>query len=219
MKYGDITDDHEIRGQDLAWVSGFLRHHRTGTDNLGRVALGRIIQTVPITSCPTVLDVACGTAVNWETWKSIGVQCAYTGLDSTQALLDEAKRRYGNDITLAKGFAQELPFQDGEFDVVVVRHLLEHVQEGYETIITEALRVARTEAVVVFFIDPHEGSEDIIEERASGLAGHPEITHHWNTYSWPQFTQFIAGLGVQMKVGRVVTPGAAHADTIVRLIK
>lgn len=44
-------------------------------------------------------------------------------------------------------------------------------------------------------------------------------TFFWNTYSWPRFSEFIATLGVRMEKHYIQTPGAAHADTIVRLIK
>ena len=216
MKYGNIIDDHDIRGKDPEWVKNFLRNHNTGTNNLGRQYLGHILLSY---NNPTVLDVACGTAVNHETWNLMQVKHQYIGLDSTQALLDEAGQRYCDDIQLVKGFAQDLPFQDNQFDIIVIRHLLEHLHEGYAKVIREGLRVAKKELIVVFFLDPSDQEADLIEERNSGIAEHPYITHHWNIYSWLKFTQFVAELGVQIKVNRVVTPGAAHADTIVRLIK
>jgi hypothetical protein len=111
---------------------------------------------------------------------------------------------------------QETGFSDGFADVVIMRHIMEHLQEGYEDAIREGLRVASKELVVVFFLDPSEAAEDVIQESEPDENG---CTYFWNTYSWPKFTKFVSTLGVQIKLCYVQTPGAAHADTIVRLIK
>lgn len=194
-------------------VAGFLRNHRTGTDNLGRQALARV---VGLYDNPVVLDLACGTCVNWEVFKNAGVKCQYVGMDRTEGMLAEAHRRYGAEINLHRGYVQETYMPDGFADVVIMRHILEHLQEGYEATIREGLRVASKELVVVFFLDPADTAEDQMQE---STPDENNCTYFWNTYSWPKFTQFIVSLGYQMKVDRVVTPGATHADTIVRIIK
>lgn len=209
-KFKGTLDNHDFMTQEH--IAGFLRNHRTGTDNLGRQTLARIVATY---DNPTVVDAACGTCVNWEVLKNAGVRCQYTGVDRTEGMLAEAARRYP-EIKLLPGYVQELPLPDGASDIVIMRHILEHLQEGYENAIREGLRVASKELIVVFFLDPSDANEDKIEESQPDENG---CTYWWNTYSWSKFTQFIAELGLQMKVGHVITPGAAHADTIVRIIK
>jgi len=209
-KYKRTSDNHDFMTQEH--ISGFLRNHRTGTDNLGRHALAKIIAQH---DTPTVIDAACGTCVNWEVFKQYGFQCNYIGVDRTKGMLTEAARRYP-EIELVQGYVQSLPFKDGAADVVLMRHILEHLEEGYELAIQEGLRVASKELVIVFFLDPSYQEEDSMEESDPD---ENECTYHWNTYSWLKFTRFVASLGVRMKFDRVVTPGAAHADTIVRLIK
>jgi ubiquinone/menaquinone biosynthesis C-methylase UbiE len=208
--YKDTPDNHDFMTEDH--IAGFLRNHRTGIDNLGRHALGRIINTY---DNPTVIDAACGTCVNWDVFQRMGVQCQYTGVDRTEGMLTEAAKRYA-DITVAQGYVQELPFDDGEADIVIMRHIVEHLQEGYEDAIREGLRVASKELILVFFLDPSDKDEDVIQESDPDDNG---CTYFWNTYSWSKFTNFVASLGVQMKHDHIVTPGAAAADTIVRLIK
>ena len=204
-------DNHDFMTPEH--VSGFLRNHRTGTDNLGRQTLARIVGSY---DNPVVLDLACGTCVNWEVFKNAGVKCQYVGMDRTEGMLAEASRRYGTEINLHRGYVQETLMPDGFADIVIMRHILEHLQEGYESAIREGLRVASKELVVVFFLDPANAEEDQMQE---STPDENNCTYFWNTYSWPKFTKFIASLGYQMKVGHVVTPGAAHADTIVRIIK
>jgi len=210
-KFKDTPDNHDFMTEEH--ISGFLRNHRTGTDNLGRRVLGQIISEY---DNPIVVDAACGTCVNWDTFKQQGVECQYIGLDRTEGMLAEANKRYGDEITTRQGYVQETGLEDGSADVVIMRHILEHLQEGYEDAIHEGLRVASKELIVVFFLDPSDKDEDEVSESEPDENG---CTYFWNTYSWSKFTAFVASLGVQMKVGHVATPGAAHADTIVRLVK
>jgi ubiquinone/menaquinone biosynthesis C-methylase UbiE len=210
-------NDHDFFTKDHA--ASFLRNHNTGTNNLGRKYLAHILQKY---DNPKVLDVACGSAVNFEVFKSLNVQHQYTGFDLTQGLLNEAKDRYGNEVHLVQGYAQELEkyFTPNSFDVVIIRHFLEHVFNGnYHSILDQAMTIASKEVDVVFFLVPHNDPEDKIEERSSGIDGHPEITHFWNHYSWEKFCNYVNQFGFKMKAELIATPYAAHPDFIVRIIK
>lgn len=209
--YKNTKDNHDFMTEEH--ISRFLRQHGTGIDNRGRHVLAQIIAQY---DNPLVVDAACGTCVNWDVFKGAGIQCRYVGMDRTKGMLTEAQRRYGDEIETREGYVQAMPFNDSEADVVIMRHILEHLQEGYEDAIKEGLRVASRELVIVFFLDPSNANEDVIQESEPDENG---CTYFWNTYSWLKFTHFVASLGVQMKHDHVQTPGAAHADTIVRLIK
>lgn len=210
-RFKDTPDNHDFMTEEH--IAGFLRNHGTGTNNLGRQALAKIVAQYPN---PTVVDAACGTCVNWEVFKMLGVDCVYIGVDRTEGMIREAQKRYGSEITLYQGYVQDLPFENDHADIVIMRHILEHLQEGYKDAIHEGLRVASKELIIVFFLDPSDSEEDLIQESDPDENG---CTYFWNSYSWSKFTQFISTLGVQMKVGQISTPGAAHKDTIVRLIK
>lgn len=192
-------------------VAKFLRNHKTGTDNLGRQHLASIVR--PYSS---VLDVACGTCVNYEVFKNLGVTTKYTGLDLTKNFLAHAKHLYGDEISLQEGSIQQIPFEDGSFDVVIARHIFEHLEDGYEHAIKEVLRVAKKEAVLVFFLDLIDGPNDIIKESEVDENG---CTYWWNTYSSEKLWDFLLTLGVMIKFDYVQTPGAAASDSILRLIK
>lgn len=215
--YKNHSNDHDFFQEDH--ISRFLRQHKTGTDNNGRIRLGELIHE---NKYSTILDVASGSCVNYETWKGMNCKIKYTGFDLTQNLLNEARRRYGSEIELKHGYAQELleNFQPKSFDFVVIRHYLEHAFAGqYETIIKQALEIADKELVIVFFLDLIDGPDDIIEERSSNIEGKPEITHFWSCFSKDKLFNFLSTLGCQIKIEYVVTQGAAANDTIIRLIK
>jgi ubiquinone/menaquinone biosynthesis C-methylase UbiE len=199
---------------DKEHVARFLRNAGTGLDNVGRFALATIIQQY---TNPTILDIACGTAVNHEVFKNHKVPHKYIAYDRTQQFLDHAASLYREEITTIRGYAQDLPFEDNSVDVSILRHIGEHMKpDDFYSAITEALRVSSKELVLVFFLDLHAGPEHIIEERGPDERG---AMYFWNTYSWPRLTQLFAGLGVKIQVSRWATPGAAATDTIVRLIK
>jgi ubiquinone/menaquinone biosynthesis C-methylase UbiE len=209
--YKNTPDNHDFMEKDH--IARFLRNDGTGVDNLGRRAVSNIVRSY---GNPTVLDIACGTAVNWEVFKKFDAPCKYTGLDRTKNLLAHAKELYGSEISLVEGYAQSLPFEDNSVDVVIIRHLLEHLQEGYEYVIEEALRVTKKELVIVFFLDLIRGEDDRISESRPDENG---CTYFWNEYSHSKFMRFVSSLRVRPVVAYVRSPGAAHADTIFRFIK
>ena len=211
MDYLTRRDNHDFMEPDH--VARFLRNHNTGTNNLGRHRLASLVRSY---KNPSVLDVACGTCVNWEVFKNVGVDCQYIGLDRTEKMLAHAKNLYKDEIVLRQGYIQSLPFEDSSIDVVIARHILEHLGEGYKQAIREVFRVAREEAILIFFVDLAEGEEDVIKESEPDANG---CTYFWNTYSNEKIMDFLSEFNCQIKVEYIRTPNAAAADTIVRLIK
>jgi len=211
MNYETRKDNHDFFTQEH--IASFLRNHNTGVNNLGRHRLASLVRSY---KNPSVLDVACGTCVNWEVFKNTNVECTYIGLDRTEKMLAHARTLYGNEIYLRKGFIQALPFEDESVDIVIARHILEHLGEGYEKAIREVLRVASQEVILVFFVDLSDSDTDVIKESEPDENG---CTYFWNTYSNSKLMEFLSQFNCQIKVEYIMTPGAAAADTIVRLIK
>jgi len=210
-KFKSSPDNHDFMEKDH--IARFLRNHKTGADNLGRRALASIIAQYP---GGTVVDAACGTCVNWEVFREMAVPCSYIGVDRSKDFLAHAKELYGDEIEVREGYVQELPFEDDEVDVVVMRHIVEHLQEGYEDAIREGLRVAEKELVLIFFLEPSNKDEDEVIESEPDENG---CTYFWNTYSYTKLVTFLSQFGYQVTYGQVATPGAAHVDTILRIKK
>ncbi len=113
-----MPDFTELKQKHRAvWASGgydrIARGIRTVADHLVRVARVRAGERV--------LDVACGTGNTAVMARARGA--AVTGLDLTPELLAVARQRAAeegyDDITWQEGDAENLPFPDGAFDVVV----------------------------------------------------------------------------------------------------
>jgi len=87
-----------------------------------------------------VLEVGCGSGIFLEWFMSQGHMV--TGLDPSGSSLDLARRRLGSKVSLDNGFAENLPYDDNEFDTVALINTLEFVDEPYLAL-KEAFRVAR----------------------------------------------------------------------------
>jgi demethylmenaquinone methyltransferase/2-methoxy-6-polyprenyl-1,4-benzoquinol methylase len=90
----------------------------------------------------TVLDVATGTGLvarELVRWKG----CAVVGLDQSPEMLEVARERTrGLDVRLVEGRAEELPFEDAEFDALTFTYLLRYVDDPVATL-RELARVVR----------------------------------------------------------------------------
>ncbi len=210
-------DDHDFMTDEE--IAGFLRGPATGFKNNGRRCLVSTVNELGLTR-PTVLDAACGTAINWETFKDMGVECDYTGMDRTEKMIVDAERRYGDEITTKIGYVQGLPFEDDSFDVVIMRHIMEHLPPGdMEEAIAEGIRVASNTFLISFFLPPDAREEHDIQENPSN-DGRDGCTHFWNTYSHRRLMEFLNGFGYQVQRSMPIpTIGAAHPDVIYSITK
>ncbi len=92
-----------------------------------------------------LLDVGCGSGLYLQIFRREGLYV--TGLDPSVAMLDRARTYLGGGVDLFPGEAEELPFEDNEFDIVILVMVLEHaVNPG--TVLAEAFRVARSRVFI-----------------------------------------------------------------------
>ena len=132
-------------------LATFLRGPGVGVDHPSRV-----FATTRVHPGETVLDVGCGAGVQYEAFAAAGLTAGYVGVDSSEPSIDIARElhprgefRVGNAHALVRDFGER------SFDVVHVRHLLEHLPD-FEDAMIEALGVARRLALFVFFLTPRD---------------------------------------------------------------
>src|SRR5450759_4788617 len=70
-----------------------------------------------------LLDVGCGTGNHLQIFRE--KWCSVTGIDSSTAMLEIARKKMGSHIDLQLGKAEDLPFSDDEFDIVTMINALE----------------------------------------------------------------------------------------------
>jgi ubiquinone/menaquinone biosynthesis C-methylase UbiE len=174
--------------------------------NRGRHQLAHILKGY---NNPTLLDVGCGTAINFRVWQNLGVKCRYTGYDRSQECLNKAQSLCGGTVEFKRGHAQDLPFENGSFEIVVCRHILEYLSpDNAYRAIEEAVRVSSKEAILVFSLTPHSGPNHILERQSSGWR---------NTYAWLPLLQLFSRFSRKISREEVFTIGLDKPDTIIRL--
>ncbi len=91
-------------------------------------------------SSQRVLEVGCGAGffLDWLLRHGHSV----SGIDPSSPMLEAARRRLGNNVPLDQGYAENLPYDDNEFDTVALLTSLEYVEDPLRAL-EEAFRVAR----------------------------------------------------------------------------
>lgn len=92
-----------------------------------------------------ILDIGCGTGNHLLLFYQLGLDV--TGLDASPYMLDIARSRLGPKVTLKTGRAEDLPFEDNEFDLATLIITLEFLDDPL-TALKEAGRVTRNKIFV-----------------------------------------------------------------------
>jgi demethylmenaquinone methyltransferase/2-methoxy-6-polyprenyl-1,4-benzoquinol methylase len=104
-----------------------------------------LVSRLPLDT-PAVLDVATGTGLVARELLRTGRARAVTGLDQSEAMLHEGRRRTSG-ARLVLGRAEGLPFADGAFDALTVTYLMRYVDDPGETL-RELARVVKPGGMV-----------------------------------------------------------------------
>ncbi len=86
-----------------------------------------------------VLDVGCGTGNHLLILSRLGLDVS--GVDASAHMIAKAKERLGHRCSLKMAMAEDLPFEDNEFDIVLLINTLEFVDDPL-AVLMEAGRVA-----------------------------------------------------------------------------
>lgn len=87
-----------------------------------------------------VLDIGCGEGNHLLFLHTLGLNL--TGVDASPHMIQRARERLGHRCALRKGRAEDLPFEDNTFDLCVLIHTLEFLDDPLPAL-QEAARVAR----------------------------------------------------------------------------
>jgi len=103
-----------------------------------------------------VLDVGCGTGTNLSLYHEAG--CSVFGIDSSPAMLAEAKNKLGGQVELLLGSASEMHYPDEFFDLVTGMQTLHEMPRKIRLqVMNEMVRVLKKEGRILL-IDYHPGS-------------------------------------------------------------
>jgi ubiquinone/menaquinone biosynthesis C-methylase UbiE len=119
-----------------------LRAH----DRVARLEVPRVVAlSLEGLTVENVLDVGTGTGIFAEAFANSGL--AVTGIDTNAELLARA-REYAPGARFKEAPAEELPFEEGAFDLVFLGHVL-HETDDPLAALREARRVARQRVAIL----------------------------------------------------------------------
>ena len=126
----------------------------------------------------------CGvlSAVTYRKLQESNLNVAYTGIDIAPQIIDDCRRRF-RDVDWRVMDVQQLELPTASYDVVVVRHVLEHLPY-YDGAIQEARRVCKRFAVFCLFFPL--AKEDALAQKTKA-----DGTYHYNTYGREGFLQLL----------------------------
>ena len=151
-----------------------------------------IIEIIKDFGCKNVLDVGCGLGLDYEMYKLFGVEIDYHGVDACDGFIKENIKK-NPDIDFRVARAQELPFEDGSFDIVTSRGMLEHLKEPEEAI-AEMARVSKKYVILIWFLLPQK--KEIICLHKNG--------YYRNIYSVDRIRKCLDDNGLTYKYNKVV---------------
>jgi ubiquinone/menaquinone biosynthesis C-methylase UbiE len=137
-------------------ASGIILHGAAGYDLLAKVLTfgceGRfrefMLRPAGLQPGEAVLDVACGTGtLAIAAKRQVGSNGSVTGIDASAEMIERARakaERTGLNVAFISGTAQELPFGDGQFDIVMGTLMLHHLPKPVRSAFArEAWRVLK----------------------------------------------------------------------------
>ena len=92
-----------------------------------------------------ILDIGCGEGNHLLFLNSLGLDIS--GIDASPYMISRARERLGDRCTLKTGMAEDLPFDDNEFDLAVFINTLEFLDDPLKAL-KEAGRVAKRKVFV-----------------------------------------------------------------------
>jgi len=139
-----------------------------------------------------LLEIGFGSGIDYRGLEQAGLLespgLVYVGADVTRAFTEHARAHFTALLPVLIG-GYTLPFADGAFDVVYLRHILEH-QVHYRALMKEVFRVCAGSVFVTFFMPLAEAAEDDI--RFDG-------TWYHNRYARADFLAFCRDHGFEVR--------------------
>jgi len=100
------------------------------------------LRRTPIKPGQRVLDVGCGTGALLKAMTRVQPDARLTGVDPTQEMLSLARQGLPGRVTLKRGRAESLPFENESFDTVVSCNMFHYLRDP-ERALAETRRVLK----------------------------------------------------------------------------
>ncbi len=181
-----MTDHHQVKRfydeeyysndqgpSELPW------HMRVVASRLGRL------------ECRSILDVACGSGEWLQELHKRGANVS--GIDISRRAVERVRARLP-DADIREGVGEELPFDDGQFDLVTCMGSLEHFIDQ-PLALKEMLRVAKSDATFLILV-PNSG---FLTRKLGLYRGTGQTAIRETVRSISEWTEMMEGAGLRIR--------------------
>jgi ubiquinone/menaquinone biosynthesis C-methylase UbiE len=138
----DTMDPHKGKDAIVRDYSRLAAEYDTRWSFYIEATTSATISRLPLLATGRVLDVGCGTGALLERLVGRFPQVTVVGVDPVPEMLAVARRRVPSTVELREGWAEELPFEDNAFDVVVSCSMFHYLRQPVAALM-EMSRVLR----------------------------------------------------------------------------
>lgn len=208
--FKSLTHSVPPENGDCWWDSSSESNRRKMAEHLSdyNTAEHRIIREIlREQGVDSVLDAGCGVGSCLGGFLEEGIRTKYTGADLSRYMLETANSRYPGRFIRAD--VRTLPFADSSHEAVVVKHVLEHL-EDYKKAVEESVRVASKLVVIDLFHRLLPFNRDFHLYHRDGF---------WeNWYSRPKFEKFLRTLPLK-SFDKIQTAGTSRQTAEIYVLK
>ncbi len=129
-----------------------------------------------------ILDAGCGTGINLSLLREFG---EVAGVDNSPLAVGFCTKR--NEADVRQADLCNLPFEDGEYDLVTALDVLEHIEDHAQAL-NEMARVCRTGGRILLTVPAFP----------SLWSDHDVVNHHIRRYRPQEFREFVESSGLQI---------------------
>jgi len=147
-----MTQDNKITNkfrefEYQGWQQSVDQYH-SSFGSLTTQAIETLLDAVQAMEGTTLLDIATGPG--YVAAQALKRQCKVIGVDFSEAMITKAQKLNPN-IKFVQGIAEDLPFEEAQFDAVVMNFGILHLAEP-DKAISEAFRVIRPQGQLAFTV-------------------------------------------------------------------
>jgi SAM-dependent methyltransferase len=137
----------------------------------------------------TLLDIGCGTGANLSLLtQEVGKEGRVVALDYSPLALQFARDHLGDlPVSLLRGDATNLPFEDESFDLVTMLDVLEHVEQD-EAAVREIHRVLKPGGAFILSVPAYQNL----------WSAHDEALHHFRRYEYHDLQRVLRAGGLDV---------------------
>ncbi len=178
------------------YIHGVHQEEQDRLRLLNKLTNKAYLEFIQVASNSTILEIGSGLGIIAGSMAERDRSVQVTGIEYAQEQINQCPTHHPN-LQFVQGDAQQLPFDDAQFDVVYGRYILEHLNNPQQAL-QEAYRVLKPGGIIYFQ-----------ENAISLMRVFPECPRFQEV--WQQFITLQAQLGGDAEVGTKLYSLAYHA--------